>query len=272
MKTRLGLDANLPVTDIVSDAIKLVWLQSGFVLSRFFPFMLVLALIDWMGQVLFPEQSGSIMPFVFMILSMLRGVVFAIACHRFALADTSVPIAFKWSSDHWRYLWRGVQIGLVAGLVILLALVVFGLLSPGLLGAATGSTGGETPAISGPAIVVAIFALMAMMYVTARLSVTLPEIAVGRPSSLRRAWMLSKGNGNRLVAVVWIVPVVLALPFLAAYAVDSTLMLFLGALGTYIATLVSLITLSLSYRFLKDLETESSGGSDTDSSDSGFSA
>ena len=62
MKTRLGLDANLPVTDIVSEAIKLVWLQSGFVLSRFFPFMIVLALIDWGGQVLFPQQSGSIMP------------------------------------------------------------------------------------------------------------------------------------------------------------------------------------------------------------------
>ena len=270
MKTRLGLDVNLPVTDIISDAIKLVWLQSGFVLSRFFPFMIVLALIDWIGQVLFPEQSGSLMPFLFMLLSMLLGVVFAIACHRFALANTQTPIAFGWSPDHWRYFWRGIQIGLIAALVIMVVMVVFGLMSPGLLG--VGGAEGAAPMISGPAIAVAILGLMVMMYVTARFSVTLPEIAIGQRSSLKRAWQLSKGNGSRLVVVVWIVPVTFALPFLAAYALDSSLMVFVGALGTYVATLVSLITLSLSYRFLKDLETESSGGGDSDQDESGFSA
>lgn len=266
MKTRLGLDANLPVTDIVSEAIKLIWLQSGFVLSRFFPFMLALALIDWLGKILFPEQSG-LMPFIFMLLSMLLGVVFAIACHRFALADKDVPVSFGWTRDHWRYLWRGVQIGLVGGLVIMLALIGFGIVAPELLSL---QEGGE-PQLSGPAFAIALLGLMLMAYVTSRLSVTLPEIAIGRPSSLKRAWKLSSGNGSRLVVVVWIVPIVLALPFMAAYMLESSLMLFVAGMGTYIATLISLITLSLSYRFLVDLERESSPET-TDSEDSGFSA
>ncbi|MFL0807562.1 MAG: hypothetical protein K6L60_09795 [Oceanobacter sp.] len=266
MKTRLGLDANLPVTDIVSEAIKLIWLQSGFVLSRFFPFMLALALIDWLGKVLFPEQAG-LMPMVFMLLSMLLGVVFAIACHRFALADQDVPIQFKWSRDHWRYLWRGVQIGLVGGLVLMVALIGFGMVAPGLLSA----QGGAEAQLSGPAIGIALVGLMLMLYVTSRLSVTLPEIAIGRPSSLKRAWKLSNGNGSRLVVVVWIVPIVLALPFMAAYLLESSLMLFVAGMGAYIATLISLITLSLSYRFLVDLERESSPEK-TDGDDSGFSA
>merc|ERR1711879_580980 len=207
------------------------------------------------------------MPILFMLVSMLLGVVFAIACHRFALADSDLPVSFKWTRDHWRYLGRGVQIGLICGLVILLTMIVFGVAAPGLFM----NQDDVESAITGPAIIVVLIGLMIMMYVGARLSVTLPEIAVGRPSSLKRAWQLSKGNGSRLVVVVWIVPIVLALPFMAAYALDSTLMLFLGALGTYIATLISLITLSLSYRFLTDLERESAEG-DPNSGDSGFSA
>ena len=79
---------------------------------------------------------------------------------------------------------------------------------------------------------------------------TLPELAIGRRTSLKRAWAMSRGNGSRLVLVVIVLPLLLTAPFLLLYWFDLLLLNYLAALGVYASTLISLVMLSLAYRFL----------------------
>ena len=105
------------------------------------------------------------------------------------------------------------------------------------------------------------------LYFGSRLSITLPEMALGQKSSLGRAWQMSRGNGSKLVLVVFIVPVMMTMPFILLMFGNDTpgLLSYLAAFGTYITTLISLVMLSLSYRFLLEFyEPDDGRGSESE--------
>ncbi|MCY0966404.1 hypothetical protein [Parathalassolituus penaei] len=234
MKSPKGLDVELPVVEVMKDAIWSLMAKRQILLSRFLPVMLVLALIDW-GSSVFLEQ-GSTLQFLPMILSLMVSIVFATSVHRFTLTPNAAMMQpGVWRRAETLYLRRGFMIGFIfAGIVSLVMLIVAMILGKQMVAAA------------------AVAGLMVALYVTARVSVGLPEIAMGRESSLRRAWELSDGNGSRLVLVVWILPVLLSSPFLAMYFTDHIVLRLFASFGTYLMTLFSLVTLSLAYRFLAD--------------------
>lgn len=234
MKSPKGLDVELPVVEVMKDAIWSLMAKRQILLSRFLPVMLVLALIDW-GSSVFLEQ-GSPVQFLPMILSLMVSIVFATSVHRFTLTPNAALMQpGVWKRAETLYLRRGFMIGFIfAGIVSVVTLSVAAMIGKEMVAAA------------------AIVGLMVALYVTARISVGLPEIAMGRESSLRRAWVLSDGNGSRLVLVVWILPLLLSSPFLAMYFTDHIVLRLFASFGTYVMTLFSLVTLSLAYRFLVD--------------------
>ncbi|WP_369854791.1 hypothetical protein [Candidatus Thalassolituus haligoni] len=237
MKSPLGLDADLPVLDIVQESLGLLWVKRGIVLARFLPVMLLLAALDWASTTLVPE-SHLFGQLGFALASMLFGVVFATACHRMTLMpEKNLVQPGVWRREEWRYLMRLLLMGLALSAVITPILLLFALLQI------------QQMMVLGGAV-----AIMAGLYVSARLSVTLPEIAVGQSTSFKRAWNLSKGNGSRLVLVVWITPLLISAPFLLLFLLDNTVLNYLAAFGTYVTSLVSLVMLSLSYRFLTSFE------------------
>ncbi|MDO6683469.1 MULTISPECIES: hypothetical protein [unclassified Oceanobacter] len=237
MKSPLGLDADLPVMDIVQESLGLLWVKRGIVSARFLPVMLLLAGLDWVSST-WMSESHLFGQLGFMLVSMLLGVVFATACHRMTLMpEKSLVQKGIWRREEWRYLMRLMLMGLATSVVITPIVILFALLQV------------QQMMVLGGAL-----AIMTGLYVSARLAITLPEIAVGQTTSFQRAWKLSKGNGSRLVMVVWIAPLLISGPFLLLFLLDNTLLNYLAAFGSYVTSLISLVMMSLSYRFLTSFE------------------
>ena len=243
MKSPLGLEARLPVVDIVKEAAVLMWQKREYVLRLFLPVIVLMGLIDFINMVYFspPAEEGS--PVIYtkegilaQLLVLLFAILMATTAHRFTLTDSS-----QWPATalhipgkaELRYLVRGIQIGILSAFLVLVFTMV---------GFAFGKD---------IAVIMMLVGVLAASYFLARLSVTLPEIALGYKSPLSRAWAMSKGNGNSLVIVVLVLPVLLTLPLtLLAILAEGALMQLVGLAGSYLATLLSLIVLSLSYQFL----------------------
>lgn len=246
MKSRLGLNADLPVVDIVKEAVELLWQKRHDVIKMFLPAILLLAAVDWASQYFFPQDESSpvqaIQPgqLLFLLVSVILSILLATACHRFTLLPQErwdANALHGWRREEFRYLLRGLQIGAICGalfMAVLLGLMVV--------------VGEER------AVFAAGGAVMVTLYVWARLSITLPEMALGQRSGLSRAWQMSQGNGSKLVIVVWVVPVIMAAPFWLTFLNNGGIGLlnYLSAFGIYLTTLISLVMLSLSYRFLLD--------------------
>lgn len=252
MKSPLGLSADLPVADLVSEAVSLLWLKRTAVIRMFLPAMLILALVDWSSSV-FLAEDDYINQFGFLIISVLLSVVFATSCHRFTLLPQE-----KWDAnalhgmrrEEFRYLLRGLLLGVIA-MVIFFCTMLIAMLLLGKDYAWLGAVIGVLPAL----------------YIWSRLSATLPELALGQKTDLKRAWLLSEGNGTRLVLVVFIVPVAMASPFLMLFMLDHSALRYLAAFGTYITSLISLVMLSLSYRFLLDFYEPQTAVSESEAAD-----
>lgn len=263
MKSPLGLEARLPIFDLFKDAVFLLWAKRGRLVSMFLPIIVVLMVLDHyrssMGAAFieamdainvetegWPEGAGSLI--IVILASMLLGVLFATAVHRFSLHDASIwpknALRVPAVSD-WRYLLRTIQVIALATLASVFTSTV------GMVVIAI-TTGAQTPeALDQYSQVLNILIVIVMLYIFARLSVTLPEIAIGtKGSGIERAWKMSKGNGSRLIIVVIVLPFLVALPFLLLYQFDSLVMTILASFGTYSMTLISFTVLSLSYQFL----------------------
>ncbi|QQD21865.1 hypothetical protein GJQ54_08880 [Oceanospirillaceae bacterium ASx5O] len=237
MKSPLGLQAELPVTDLAREAVQLLWYKRTQVVRMFMPVIALLALIDWLGG-LYLDNQRPLLQGILLLASVGLSVLFATACHGFTLLPAEqqqARVLHGWGRLEFRYFIRAMQIGLIAG-------VVFGVAMFGLMLVLGGQ--GDS------AIAAAMLALLPAVYLWGRLSVTLPELAIGRRTSLKRAWAMSRGNGSRLVLVVIVLPLLLTAPFLLLYWFDHLLLNYLAALGVYASTLISLVMLSLAYRFL----------------------
>lgn len=237
MKSPMGLQAELPVADIVREALELLWVKRRPVVRLFLPVIAVLAVLDW-ADTFFLAQNDYLLRGGFMLVSVVLSVLFATTCHRFTLLppeQQSDRIFRVWGRSEFRYLLRTFQIVLI-GLLVFFSVMLGLMLALG--------DGNENALIS------ALVAMLPACYLWARLSVTLPEVSMGRHTELRRAWDMSKGNGGKLVLVVIIVPLLMTAPFLLLYLADHSLLNYLASFGVYLSTLISLVMLSLSYRFL----------------------
>lgn len=237
MKSPLGLQAELPVLDLAREALQLLWHKRAQVWRMFMPVIVLLALIDWLGG-LYLDNQRPLLQGILLLASVGLSVLFATACHGFTLLppeQQQARVLHGWGRLEFRYFIRALQIGLIAGVVFGIAMFGFMLV-----------LGGQGEA----AIAAAVLALLPAAYLWGRLSVTLPELAIGRRTSLKRAWAMSRGNGGRLVLVVIIIPLLLTAPFLLLYGADHLLLNYVAALGVYVTSLISLVMLSLAYRFL----------------------
>jgi len=261
MKSPLGLEARLPVFELFKDALFLLWAKRSRLVTMFLPIIVVLVVLDQYStavsnafiESMDPERaaeySAPMLQFLFVtLISMLLSILLATTVHRFSLQDSShwPKNALRLPNRYdWRYLWRSIVISLAAAAAGTIAIMLFGGVTGALLG------GGDPEAMKGTIGLAIIPGVMLMLYIVARLSVTLPEIAIGTEGSdLGRAWRMSKGNGSRLVIVVMALPLLVNLPFLALFAVENVVANIIAAFGVYSMTLISITVLSLSYQFL----------------------
>lgn len=254
MKSSLGLEAKLPVFDLLKEAIVLLWAKRNIVIPMFLPVIFVLATVDFISEVYFSpvvtddaqvveadpmvEAGQSMKQLGMSLIAMLFSILMATAAHRFTLLPRDQWYTnglHGWGKDEWRYLGRAVVIGFIAGIAALV---------PFFIGAATGSQ--EGMAIGGT-----IGGLIAM-YLFGRLSITLPEVAIGKQGDLKRAWALSEGNGTRMVIVVLLIPIAMIIPAAILYWLESHLATYFALLVVYVGSLISVTILSLSYQFLID--------------------
>jgi len=261
MKSPLGLEARIPVIDLFKDALFLLWAKRARLFTMFLPIIIVLVVLDrYSAAITEPilaamgAEAGAMnatFPPEFWIvtgISMLLSILLATTVHRFTLQDASHwptnALRIPNRSD-WRYLLRSIQLMLVSAgaamVVTFIALIVLGVF-----------TGATDPAAMEQVVPLAIIpAFMVMLYLLARLSITLPEIAIGTEGSdLKRAWRMSKGNGTRLVIVALVLPLVVNLPFFLLVSLDNVITNVIAAFGIYSMTLISITVLSLSYQFL----------------------
>ena len=259
MKSPLGLEARLPVFDLFKDALFLLWSKRSRLVVMFLPLILVLVVVDHFSTQLQTELMAAIAVagesspefekngqlFIFMFISALLSVLLATTVHRFTLQDAAhwpknalrIPTRYDW-----RYLFRSIVIG-VAGAVAGTLFVMMISLFVGLFGG--------VEAVKGAATALVVPGIMLAIYVMARLSVTLPEIAIGTAGSdLQRAWRMSEGNGSRLMIVVLLLPFLVSMPFLMVGQLGTVWAGIIAAFGVYFMTLISITVLSLSYQFL----------------------
>ena len=261
MKSPLGLEARIPVFELFKDALFLLWAKRGRLLSMFLPIIVVLVVLDYystaisapileaMGQegadpnLTFPPEFWVVTG-----ISMLLSILMATTVHRFTLQDASHwpnnALRVPTRSDL-RYLWRSIQIMLAAFAAGLLAMVAS--LTVVMLISVQNTPEGLEPLIYFSVIPT----MLIMIYVLARLSITLPEIAIGsQGSDLFRAWRMSKGNGSRVVIVALLLPFIVNVPFFLLASFDTLVTNIVAAFGIYSMTLISITVLSLSYQFL----------------------
>lgn len=256
MKTTTGLKVDLPVWDIFKEAMMLLWQKRMQVVPFFVPAILLLAFVDWLAERYFADAQGANL--ILAVVSLLLSVLLATACHQFTLIPESErkvnQVLRLFGRNEMRYLLRAIVIGLIAGgvffVVLLLALWVLN----------TGSNAAAQE-ISASAVAAGLLASIPALYIWGRLSITLPEIALGKDSTLKRAWQLSKGNSSKVVLAVIVIPLMIMLPFFLLFFTDNSLLVYLASVGMYLTSLVSLVALSLAYRFLQEFYDASSSDS-----------
>lgn len=278
MKSPLGIDARLPVMDLLNDAFNSIYQNKMMLLKRFGPALVLLVALDVLMQLFLPETpdyeakvkalqaSGeeinlqamielskfSTSNMIIFVVSIFVSILYATGIHKFTLlpkSEQNQPVLRLWGMPEFKYLLRSLLIAFVSAFFafILMSLIVL-------------------IAGSNLAWVAVLVSAMLMIYLMSRFSIILPETALGKPSSLTRAWGMSQGNGSRMVLVVFIIPIVLSLPFVLLGLFENPLLRVFSNIGVYFSTLVSLTTLSLSYQFLLEFYEPS------DSQDSGDSS
>lgn len=247
MKSPLGLEARLPITDLLQEAVQLLWSKRVDVMRLFFPVILLMTAVDFVNMTYFMsesdavQQSISTQTIVSQLIILLFTILMATAAHRFTLLprDQWPSTALRmFGRNEMRYLIRIIQVFAIA-CGIALPIIMLGFVI------------GE-----GTVPIFAVLGFMSALYVSGRLSITLPEIALGARTNLRRAWELGEGNGSRLIIVVVVIPTLMLFPFLALMQSESALAHFLGTFTAYLGSLLSVTILSLSYQFLHSFYAE----------------
>ncbi len=258
MKSPMGLDANLPVMDLLKEAVGILYVKRAELTRRFMPLILVMVALDVVGQYVLGESPiGQLLT---SLLAASLSAVVATGAHRMTLRpqEPMYPDGY-FGATQLSYIGRSILISMIAAVICVPAMMTM-IISM--------SSSPEGTPLSGGVIVFMVASVMLAIYVSSRLMITLPEVALSKQTSFSRAWKLSQGNGSRMAIVVWILPIVMMIPALLLMLVDSLITLILGSLISYIATLVGLVTLSLAYQFVAEFSDDNRGnGNGNDDSD-----
>lgn len=249
MKSPMGLDANLPVMDLLKEAVGILYVKRAELTRRFMPLILVMVALDVAGQYLFADDSSTSL--IISFLALVISSVMATGAHRMTLLPNEeiYPDGYLgWTQL--KYIIRSILIGFICVFICMPAMMTMTI---------SMSSSPEGTPLAGSVIVFMVASVMVATYVSSRLMITLPEVALSKQTSFSRAWKLSQGNGTRMAIVVWILPIVMMIPALLLMLVDSLMTLILGSLISYIATLVGLVTLSLAYQFVAEFSDDNRG-------------
>ncbi len=247
MKTPVGIEAKLPVGALLAQALQLIYQNRVALFQLLAPALIVLVSLDLALALFFPPQQLSIgtslgansisySSLLITGLSFFISVLYATTSHQFTLApkeNKPTKSLHLWGAKETSYFFRSLQIGLLSVLAFALSSSVLSVIIGKQLVYLTLTLG-----------------VICAIYILSRLSIILPESALGKPTSLKRAWAMSKGNGTRMLLIVVIIPALMMAPFVFLSLLNMPLLSIVISIGIYLSTLVSLVILSLSYQFL----------------------
>ena len=225
----------LPVSKVVADALALLWTRKVDLLRALtLPYVLVL-LLEYCNVLVFSEVGfgGAL---ALSALSSLVYASFAVTCHRLVLlGNDSVPLL--------GVLVPGMRV-LNFWLCTILLSVTLSILS--VIVALPVGMIFDQPWI--PLLLVAIPAL----YIFSRLSLLFPAIAIDDDRIVTRAWLFSRENGLRMMALI-VIPV---LPgYFGHYLFADSESMLIGSLiqlGGFLFAVIGIILVYLSYQELRD--------------------
>jgi hypothetical protein len=232
----------LPVIDIMKTAFSVSWF-SKFKLLRtlIIPYLIIVALEAI--QPLIVLKVGMVAGSGLRILKLIVYALFAVSCHRLILlGDTSIPkfgliIPGKREFRFWGWT-------VLIGICIMIVTGVIFVINAGLLKLLMSVFDVYIPPVIDPII----FLLVA--YVTSRLSLIFPAIAIDKHPNFDWAWNQSRNNGWRLFVLI-----VLPLVSISGihYLIKDESSLFLNGLVVFFSfslTVLGIIFISLSYKEL----------------------
>jgi len=157
---------------------------------------------------LFFSADAIFMMIASLFVSLIFGGMFAIRWHRSALFGSDADntgFGFEFSSSLWRYVGNTVMISLIWILILFISAVIFGL-TMGVIGSVS---------IAG---VLVVTGLVAALYVSSRLMISLPAAALGIPNfGLAEAWTHTKNHGWGILgsSIVMLLAVIALLVFVS---------------------------------------------------------
>ncbi|MFQ5773726.1 MAG: hypothetical protein ACE5GS_04355 [Kiloniellaceae bacterium] len=195
----------VPVGATVMEAYGTVLGRLGFVFkAAALPFLLSIAL----AALSVLAQRDWFLSFPLMVVGFVPYTLFGVAWHRLTLLGPGLgaPAVFPgWTRRHWRFL----------GYVLAVMLIVYAVLTAfGLFGSAlAGGRGGHPlPPVQALVLFAALVAvLVGLPYLMMRLSFVFPAVAVDEAYGLAHSWAHTRGQGFRLLAVIFVT----ALPMVA---------------------------------------------------------
>lgn len=252
----------VPIGETIRIAYASVFGQIGLVAkAAFLPFLISAVLVV-------PSLTAHGNLLLFLIVILLRLVpytLFGVTWHRLILLGTGVapPIVFPgWHRRHWRF--YGFALAITAMTTSLIAVV--GLTSFGVAGgeAESGSGPGSAEVTLG-ALMAILIALLLAIYVMLRLSFVFPAVAVDESYGLGDAWRHTRGQGLRLMLVMfltlapvtlvgWMLIAILVAPFTGppgagSVAVSGGVIAYtLGTALGYLSLALSLTVISSAFR------------------------
>lgn len=281
-----GPAARLPILETVAATFRSVLVEHIRALPRAAFAPVLLSLILLLIQVRFgltpttPDSGAEPgLPFghfLIAVAGVVPYVIFAVAWHRLILLGPErgrPSLLPSWGSRHWMFLLYGIALGIVVMAVVLI--LAFGGI---LLGSVFFGSGGEADVgedTQGFAVLLAVFAMLSVGLLMARLSFVLPARSVDERYGLGDAWRQSRGQGFRILLIFALVQIVIALPSLLVFGllgiggsfvgtinemaeanlIEATILfagvlplLLLGFLASYLSTALGVTTLSIAFK------------------------
>ncbi|WNC71514.1 hypothetical protein RGQ13_15485 [Thalassotalea psychrophila] len=235
----------LPITDIFLTSILLPFYRIKALLRLTWPYILLN-----ISQLMFVDvefyQHNTLAVFTYWLVLMVVSVITAVNCHRiFLLSDEEVEQTklFRWNSNDTNFLVRLIKLGLFACILsIPFAFIMFGVFSKG-------DYFTDSPFTY---VLLVTVLYLPVSYFLARLSISLPDAAVGEDRSSGWSWGISTGQSFRLFILLCILPTITNLTLTGIQNVigDYYVLNFVISLVWLIIAAIELCLLSKSYDWL----------------------
>jgi len=196
-----AMNGSLGVMDTITAAVNQLWAERKIVAWLLILVGFVGGLLDWgFSKVLGDNENGWL--YVLAVINTMIYTVLAVRVHRLVLGvENPVQGVVRWTRRETKFLgWLVV----VYFYYFFLVAVAFGVVA--------GIIGTLLPFEVDAWLVATLAALVLLpaAYLSARLSVLLPAIAIDQKRNLAWAWALTEGNGWRLVWLLWVLPILVS--------------------------------------------------------------